>query len=507
MITKAVNPRVLLIADSYLFGGRILDATRYTFTKTLANVSEAVCFFHANTYPQESYLEKLEATLKTFKPNLIIAMNSGCLRQGLLDYASQHQIALITWFWDSPVLFGLEQNRLARKTIVFHSDVSYKSHDGIDGTGEWMPFSSIPAVPYKRNPTKDICFQGTLWSSTRILQDAAFGLICEGDGKYYFGAALYQALTERLDKDSTWRSTTTGTVYSYGMMLNAISALKRVKTLAWFGQKDLHIYGDMEWLTYLWPLAPELLNKCHYLEAQSHEEMRTLFADHRCSLNVFHLQNRLGGPNLRILDSATHFTPILSDYNQHCHELYPHGEAAFYFKSCEEAMEGLGRILNEPGFADKLSSEAARILNSGHTHSHRIQTMFAAAQLSYEAQTKPCTVQVISTTLPEDLFTGDVQPTSAKQIESVFATAYEKPGDLSLSDREKLVEGSQMTKSEAWITYQASNEYSKFFTTEYQNLLARKEAVEAQLQKLQEEMEQPIHKLFADRIKKALSTK
>jgi len=452
MPTARALPRVLLISDSYLLKGRLLDASRYSFTKTLAQVSEAVCFFHANSFPGDIFLQRLEETLCEFRPNAVIAFNSGCLRQLLLDYAAKEQISIVTWFWDSPVLFGYEQNRLARQTIVFHSDVSYRTHEGIDNVGEWMPFSSIPAEAYERKPTKDICFQGTLWAMTRVLQDMALGLTCQADGKYYYGAALYEALTERLDRSSEWRSPTTGDIYSYGLLLNALSALKRAKTLSWFAQKDLNIYGGDEWLSYLWPVAPELLDKCHFRAVQTHKDMRILFGDHRLSLNIFHLQNKYGGPNLRILDSATHFVPILSDYNQYCHELYPHGEAAFYFKSCDEGMEGLERILHEPGFGEKLAGQAARILNAGHTHNHRVRTMFSQAELVYEQQAKDCPVRVVSSTLPEDLFLQSEPSTCMPALQSTdnFIPAFPQHNKFNLQDRDRLIEASDIAKYEVY---------------------------------------------------------
>lgn len=438
MATNRINPRVLLMSDSWLFDSRLIDASRFSFTQTLASVSEAVCFFHANSLDGEHYEDVLNKTLSEFCPNIIIALNSGCLRELLFDYAQKNQIAVITWFWDSPVLFGYEKSLLAKKSIVFLSDLSYRNHGAFENVGEWMPFSSIPAEAYERKPTKDICFQGTLWSMTELLNECALGLTCQGDGKFYYGASLYKALTEGLDIASLWQSSVTGEIYSYGTLLNALSALKRAKTLSWFANKDLHIYGADEWFTHLWNVAPELISRVQYREVLNHAQMRELFGDHRCSLNIFHLQNKLGGPNLRILDSATHFTPILSDYNEYCNELYPHGEAAFYFRDHEQALEGLQRILYEPGFGAKLANNAALILNAGHTHGHRIKTMFSKAEMAYEPKSSMCPIQVVSKTLSTRIFSAGakVSDSAADFLKPDFSFL-SKP-DFDLLDRDKL---------------------------------------------------------------------
>ncbi len=446
MLTNRIAPRVLLMSDSWLFDSRLIDASRFSFTQALAEVSEAVCFFHANSLDGEHYQDELQRTLDQFHPNIIIALNSGCLRQSLIDYANKNQIAVITWFWDSPVLFGAEKTLLAQKSIVFLSDISYRNHGGFNNTGEWMPFSSIPAQPYKRNPTKDICFQGTLWSMTQILNDLALGLTCETNGKFYYGSALYRALTEGLDTASVWTSASTGKRYQYGELLNCLSGMKRAKTLSWFANKDLYIYGGDEWFTYLWGIAPELLSRVQYREVLTHKEMRALFGDHRCSLNIFHLQNKMGGPNLRILDSATHFTPILSDYNDYCGDLYPHGEAAFYFRNHEEAVEGLERILHEPGFGEKLANNAASILNAGHTHSHRIKTMFKSAEMACEIQSHPCPIQVVSKTLAADIFSASGDLVHSRSDVAPTDFSFLSKNNFDLKDHEKLLEVSGVAR-------------------------------------------------------------
>jgi spore maturation protein CgeB len=427
------------MSDSWLFDSRLLDASRFSFTQALAGVSEAVCFFHANSFDGPGYEEELNRALTEFRPNIVIALNSGCLRESLFDYTEKNKIEVVTWFWDSPVLFGHAKSLLAKKSIVFLSDISYQNHGAFENTGEWMPFSSIPAVPYERKPSKDICFQGTLWSMTPVLNELALGLTCETNGKFYYGPALYTALTEGLDTASVWSSPSTGKSYQYGEILNSLSGLKRAKTLSWFANKELSIFGGDEWFTYLWNVAPELIAKVQYREVLTHKEMRALFGEHRCSLNIFHYQNKMGGPNLRILDSATHFTPILSDYNEYCDRLYPQGEAAVYFTNQEQAMEGLEKILHEPRFAEKLAKNAGAIVNAGHTHSHRIQTMFAKAQMAYEIKAQPATIQMISKTICSDMFEEGFSTAHLADNKAPSEFSFLSKADFDLNDRERLV--------------------------------------------------------------------
>ena len=419
-----VKPRILFVSDSYLDYSRLLGSTHQSFLQALAAVADNVTFFHANGFESADKRDaQLKHLLEQQLPNLVLSINAAGYSDPLLSYLQKNRPHAITWFWDDPnnVVDQYQVTVAMQNSQVFNACTDFRWYDGQakQVPMAYLPFSSIDAKPHEETPSRGVGFLGTLWHSQRVFQYAATGLTCLQNGQAYLGETLLQALQGPTYAKSGWQAIG-GQTLSATDVQNAFSALKRIHMLSWLQHTDLHIYGQHDWQYHLWSVAPELLPRVHYQTVYNHTQMRQLLSQHWVSLNIFHLQNRHGGPNFRILDSAVHGSAILSDFNQGCAELFPAEEAALYFSSPVEAAAQAERLLNDSALRQKLTRHAAAIVNNGHTHRHRVAFFLAQAGLSPTEGCEPVTV--VSDTMHSNVVTAevDLSNTSTTAEDSVY---------------------------------------------------------------------------------------
>lgn len=412
-----MSTKICLLTDGNLSNGTRLDATRRSFLESIAASGEEAIllktndFFSGSTPKTSQSLTIALTALEKHRPDLLLSINAAGLHESVIEWARRHSVPIFCWYWDAVDLFPASMVRASFETQVL------LACEGLGERGEVLPFSGAKR-PWQseseRRPERGLIFMGTCWPTLIYTQAMSLGLVNKSDGKVYQGAELYSRL---LEGKQEWE-TIAGIPMPYGELFNALASVRRARLLAAFRDEDLHIYGDWDWQVYLWPTAPELLEKCHVRLVSSQQKMGELMRRHRGSVNIFHLQNRMGGPNFRILDSATHGVPILSDYNRGCEAIFPEGEAALYFKDEAEAREKGRRLLNDVTLRDRLSKRASEILHEAHSHEKRIEYFLEKAGRPKASEKSRKPVTVIATTMTEaDLHETAPEPTTAERVE------------------------------------------------------------------------------------------
>lgn len=409
--------RILILSESYINNSTAVDATRWSFVREARRLGP-VMYLQANDFDFENAAEVqgLLKQIRKFGPDFVLSVNAAGLHQAVLDELRSRSVPIVTWYWDHPDLFAARMIELSLQTQVFHAAVGFEASRVLQGRGSWLPFSGLEVDPKtiaatQRRPSHDIVHLGTMWTFARLLQMASAGLFRGSNNEFLWGADLLAAIRDSSKAEDFWL-TQKGIRISHGQLINALAGAKRAQILGWFLDYDIHVCGGTDWQFYSWPSVPDLITKYKFANVVTQDQMKQLLDQYRINLNVFHPQNPDGGPNFRVLDSAAHGIALLSDFNKHCEKLFPHGEAAWYFKNPRDAREGVDRLLQEPDFYRKLTFRAAEILSDEHTHSKRWLKFADDFGLSIQPSSE--LVAVCARRLPRDIF--EVGPKSSAPL-------------------------------------------------------------------------------------------
>lgn len=369
-----MTKKAIVIIDCFGF----YDAMRTTLFEEFSKTVDFLCVINTNVYKnlnEESAKKIVEKILVDSEIVFVLSVNNA--GKNCADYLRQKGIAQIVWYLDSPLMISPRlQAPIADK--IYHACDEFAAHPALNAISEFLPFSgAAPYPPAAEAPTKGIVFLGACWSSTRLLQKASVGLKCVADGVLYD----VKEITRRINDDQflydAWLYID-GTPVNNHEIVSAYAAIKRCHHLENLLDFDLQIFGGYDWMINTASVAPNLALKFFPRSVNSHRQMNQLMKDFKVSLNIFHIQNRNGGPNFRVLDSAIHSVPMLSDYNTRCAEIFPHGEAALYYHNPGEAREFAQLLLDDRQLAAKLVKNAKDILTAEHLHRHRVEKMWSA---------------------------------------------------------------------------------------------------------------------------------
>lgn len=404
---------LLFLTDNY--HPKAFDATRTALIKELSKFFN-ITVIHTNSFnslDNASLTKEVTKTLATFAPDIILSINASGIVDEIVNYAQKNSIALFSWFWDHPDLlsFGATKKFIenADQGMIFNACTNFSENALITQQCSFLPFSSIKvnvkSIEKQEFQTrKDLHFLGSLWHSASFMQAAFLGLQSRHDNKIYQGEQLIEQILASQHEHFEYQASNNAILYKPYLM-GALSSIKRVKILSYFENFDLGIFGNNDWIPGLWQLNPNLLKRFKYHIVSTHEEMAKLMQQFKISLNIFHVQNANGGPNFRILDSAVHGLPILSEYNSKCAEMYKEGETALYFKNAKEAVEKAEYLLENEDIMRKLTVNAANLVNDSHLHSHRIRELAKHANLQItENEVDLDCIEVISTSVSKQAF-------------------------------------------------------------------------------------------------------
>lgn len=354
----------ILLLDSGIF----IDYYRNSFLIELSRYGD-VYFFRELAI--EDPVATLSQLFSKFEFNMILSINAFGLTDEIIEYANKKAIKISTWFWDSPQLIDSKKIEVAERTFCYVACSNFSLF--LKCKSKWLPFSSTkPKTDFEIvNGSGDIGFLGTLWHSQRVLTAASLGLK-NYKGEIYNNTELLDlAIYSSLKGDEKWL-TSSNEVVLHRDLINAIAAIDRVEKLSWINRDKLNIYGGYEWKFHLWNINPNLIKCYSYLLVNSHNEMEAFFKMHKISLNLFHIQNKVGGPNFRILESALFSSPILSEWNEGCEKIFPNNIAALYFKNGSEAYGFAEELIKNLELRKKLAKGARDILIETQLHCHRI---------------------------------------------------------------------------------------------------------------------------------------
>ncbi|GEM_PF-1649028 len=369
-------PRIAVLSESYMNDGRSVDATRHSFINAIADFGFDVGYFQCNDFDFKNLHDayKFSKGLEQLAPDLVISLNAAGLTAETMGYLEKKSVPAVTWYWDSPDLLNPQSVTNSKLTDIFSACIDFESSRTLNQKMQWLPFSSVGAkaesLYTEIDRPRDIVHLGTLWACNYI-ELAKAGLYRSSNKEFYFGRQLYEAIFSEPSLEELWL-TEKGQIVRSKDLKNAFSGIKRARILSALTDFDLQVCGGYDWLFYLWGVAPELLKNYSYANVCTHEQMSHLLRQFKINLNIFHSQNKNGGPNFRIFDSAVHGAAILSEKNQKCAEVFPHNVAALYYSNMAEAYEYSRALINDNSLRKRLVLSAAEILNEHHTHEKRI---------------------------------------------------------------------------------------------------------------------------------------
>lgn len=388
----------------------------------LCAMRSAVCdafsyYFKVKHYSSGSVTLK---NLENSNPVFIIAFNDMAISDEIVGFAEKKELPLFIWLWD---FTGLPL-KYSPYIKYFYSFDECKSTSGLDeGNSHYLPFSTDPVqLDPNIKKEKPVMFLGTCWNSYRLAQNLAGGIRNES-GEILVGEEAYNYIADNtLSSGKILKNS--GKSIDGGQLRSMLSALERCHILANFIEKGIDVYGGEDWQLNLWGSFPWLIPSCKIHKVYTNVEMKKLMRDYKVALNIFHVQNRNGGPNFRILDSALTGCAILSNYNEKCASFFPHGEAAFYFKDNHESLDFFDQINNDDFLRKKLIVNAADIVNDSFTHDKRLEFFCeqAGVKLPQRSKRELVRMKVVEnrTQAPESLVSS-ITDTDAYKIEQYYS--------------------------------------------------------------------------------------
>lgn len=362
-----------------------LDENRSTFYKTLNERYQVVSisapsFLIGPETPEivdEIIIREIEYLIsKNIHIVMGLSINGTGITQRTADYFDSNDIPFHIWYWDTPFGGDEDFDKYAFKDhyFIYHACQDWNYYfEKRNVKSSFLPFAASPYIKNDALPEKNILFLGALWHMNQISTNLSAGLRKNNSEKIYHSHELLKEIRSEDFIDNIW-TTRSGKKIVNLHVLSALSANKRAQYLSLIQDHGLDIYGDLDWQFNLWDAAPELFDS--YINQTIHDQnkVKELMQNYKLTINIFHVQNENGGPNMRILQCANFGLPIFSDWNKHCEEIYPHGQAGYYFKSKSECIMYTEELLKNDEFRKKLVENAGEILNNGHTHKHRIET-------------------------------------------------------------------------------------------------------------------------------------
>lgn len=357
-----------------------LDANRSSFYKTLNNYYRVITISTPSQNYEDTSTNDVDQMIlqhfKTIESKNIdcvmgLSINGVGLTESVTEYFSKNDIPFHIWYWDHPE--PIKNHKIYLDSFFYY----HVSQDYLDFfkdnniSSSWLPFSTSPYVFKDVKPNKAIMFIGALWHINQHAAHLSAGLICDDSDKIYHTQELLGIIHSKKFSNNVWK-TRSGKILVNTHILSALSSIKRAQYLSCIQYHGLDIYGDIDWQFNLWEVAPELYNSCINQTIHDENKLRSLMHEYKLTINLFHYQNQNGGPNMRILDCANFGLPIFSDMNEHCNQIFPHNEAAYYFKSKKECILLSDELIENDGLRKRLVANAADILNQNHTHVHRV---------------------------------------------------------------------------------------------------------------------------------------
>ena len=365
--------KYIILVDKFGF----LDPTSSAFHKALAETVDGLVVINQLTHDldQESVTEQILNSLKEAGIAFCLSINGVGMGSPLFEKLRTMSIPIFSWYWDTPAGESDRMRYLYQFSEVFFGCSEYSRFPGFNGRGIYLPFAGSKPVENRRSPTKEIGFLGSCWHVVRIMQKLALGLFSVTDQRLYSLVEVYELVQNDQFLMHRWQ-TVGGERIPEWDILNAFSAIKRLQHLSNVTDFDLHVYGGVDWLLHSAATAPQIGKHFHQQLVKNDTEMHDLMTQFKISLNIFHLQNRNGGPNFRIFDSIVHGVPILSDWNLNCEKIFPNLEAAMYYKNPSEMRSYASELIKDPSLSLKLIKKSREILLEGHLHSHRVASFW-----------------------------------------------------------------------------------------------------------------------------------
>lgn len=370
---EMVMKKGVIILDRF---GDAAGATRMSFYEDLARYVDVVWVYALKWGEHDHDMKPLwDWVGNDVDIAWVLSINGYGTEGEVHQLAERYSCPVFAWYWDSPYLLGTQP--LPEGVQLLHACEDFAVHPALAGRSRFLPFSGVPPDPADMlpKPHKGICFMGTCWSAFRIGMRLAGGVHDHETEELLVGTELFDAIQNKKFFDQNW-VTPAGFDISNREVFSYYSTAKRLHYLSSIAHLDLHVYGRADWFVNGLPLFPNLAPCLNLRTVNNTREMRALFNEHRVSLNIFHHQNRGGGPNFRTLESATHRIPVLSEFNRVCAELFPPGEAALYFSNADEMIEGAKELEANAALRATLTENAAEILMQQHLHKHRCATLF-----------------------------------------------------------------------------------------------------------------------------------
>lgn len=362
--------KAILLFDKYGF----LDPTSSAFHQALAETVDEVHLVNLATLDvySESVSKQILHAISKFDVKFCVTINGVGMGSELFNTLRRLSIPIISWYWDTPAAEADKMSGLNEVSEIFFGCQEYSKFPGFNGRGEFLPFAGTEPMLTSRTPDKGIVFLGSCWHVARIMQKVALGLVSRLDGKKHSIGQIYELIRSDRFIEHQWE-TVSGEAMPSWEILNAFSAIKRLQHLSNLMDFDLNVFGGIDWLINSAATAPEITKVFQQKLIRTKSEMHDLMTQHKVSLNIFHLQNQNGGPNFRVFDSVVHGVPLLSDFNSHCAQIFPHEDAALYYRNPSELRDYAKALVEDGGLRKKMVNRSREILLDSHLHQHRVQ--------------------------------------------------------------------------------------------------------------------------------------
>lgn len=327
-------------------------------------------YFHAGQLPEAAaaLVDQLERSGTQI--NGILSINTAGLSEPITDYAQHRGLNHVVWFVDMPYFFP--ELHLLNRVQTFVACTDYNEHPKLHDA-PWLPFAGAHPVPLQTKPDAAIGFLGGLHPIARPAVQSMHGLIGSSSGHNPPGKGFYELMKHPSFLLTESWSMPNGTQIRASDFLNFLSSSHRLQNLSYFYDMGLEIQGPADWIPELWVAAPQLLGSFKEGRVSGRAEMREYLSRYEICLNIFHLQNMNGGPNFRSFDAASNYTPCLSQHNDKCALIFPHGEAALYYRNVDEARYLARNLIGDRHLRERLTANAASIVRSDHTFAHRVK--------------------------------------------------------------------------------------------------------------------------------------
>lgn len=316
----------------------------------------------------------------------LLSINVAGLSAPIADYAHRRSTNHVVWFVDMPHFFP--DLALLDRAEALVACSNYAEHPRLRGA-PWVPFAGAAPIPLPRNAEAAIGFLGSLHPIARHALRSMHGLVGSRSGHVPPGRDLFERVRNpSFLIDEAW-SLPDGTPVQPADYLNFLSSLHRIQNLSYFADLGLEIQGPVDWISELWTSAPHLLRLFSERSVSGRAEMRDYLSRYEICLNIFHLQNMKGGPNFRSFDAASNYTPCLSQYNEDCVAIFPHGEAALYYRNADEARYLARTLIGDRFLRQHVANGAAEVVRSAHTFAHRVRTFCRHLGITPPAHPEP----------------------------------------------------------------------------------------------------------------------